>query len=57
MLTLKTRQWQHWRVFFFGGASYISSHRPYDPSDYPYRQRPSTTIHDYKANAAALAYV
>ena len=56
MLTLQTRQWQHWRVFFFGGASYISSHRRYDPSDYPYRQRTSTAIHGYKANAAALAY-
>ena len=42
--------------FSFGGASYISSYRLYDPSDYPYRQRASTTIHDYKANAAALAY-
>ena len=42
--------------FLLGGASYISSHRRYEPNDYPYRQRTSTAIHGYKANAAALAY-
>ena len=41
---------------FLWGASYISSHRRYDPGNYPYRQRASTAIHGYKANAAALAY-
>ena len=56
MLNLKTRQCCHWRVFFWGGASYISSHRRCNASDYPYRQRPSTAIHGYGANAAALAY-
>ena len=56
MLTLQTRQWQHWRVFFFGGASYISSHRRCALGNYPYRQRTSTAIHGYQANAAALAY-
>ena len=42
--------------FLLGGASYISSHRRYEPNDYPYRQRTFTAIHGYKANAAALAY-
>ena len=42
--------------FLLGGASYISSHRRYEPNDYPYRQRTFTAIHGYEANAAALGY-
>ncbi len=30
-----------------GGASYISSHRRCNASDYPYRQRTFTAIHGY----------